>query len=161
MRMTRGIARRIVALLAMAVLLLFTAPGLMAAAVDPIRDLAEAVAWWQEQAILAAVERDKAREELARVTVERDNLLTDRATLEEIVGRLQSERNEALKNGESEASLRRQAERDLEAAIGTIKSLQEALQRLAGPRFGLLIGATYDPRSRDPAILAALQVTFR
>ena len=32
---------------------------------------------------------------------------------------------------------------------------------LEGPRFGLLIGATYDPRSRDPALMAAVQVTFR
>ena len=148
-------------LLVLTILLALVAPGLMAAATDPIRDLAEAVAYWQEQAILAAVERDRAREELARVKAERDALLQDRAALEEIVTRLQSERNEALKNSESEASLRRQVERDLDIAISTIKSLQEALQRLAGPRFGLLIGATYDPRSRDPAILAAVQVTFR
>jgi len=153
--------RFIPVLLALAVLLALVAPGLVVATVDPIRDLAEAVAYWQEQAVLAAVERDKAREELARVTVERDNLLTDRATLEEIVGRLQSERNEALSNGESEASLRRQAERDLEVAIGTIKSLQEALNRLAGPRFGVILGATYSFQSRDPALLAGLQLTFR
>ena len=153
--------RLIPALLALAVLLAMVAPGLMAAATDPIRDLVEAVAYWQEQAVLAAVERDKLRDDLARVTAERNTLLQDRATLEEIVGRLQSERNEALNNGECEASLRRQVERDLDIAISTIKSLQEALQRLAGPRFGLLIGATYDPRSRDPAILAAVQVTFR
>lgn len=153
--------RLVPALLALAVLLALVAPGLMAAAVDPIRDLAEAVAWWQEQAVVAAVERDRAREELARVKAERDALLQDRAALEEIVTRLQSERNEALKNSESEASLRRQAERDLGMAIGTIRSLEEALKKLAGPRFGLLFGATYDPRSRDPALLAALQVTFR
>jgi len=60
------------------------AQGLMAAATDPIRDLAEAVAYWQEQAVLAAVERDKVREELTRVKAERDALLQDRATLEEI-----------------------------------------------------------------------------
>lgn len=153
--------RLITGLLVLAVLLAMIAPGLVAAAADPIRDLAEAVAYWQEQAIAAAVERDKAQEELARVMAERDNLLTDRATLEEIVGRLQSERNEALYNAKSEALLRRQAERDLDMTLGTIRSLQEALQRLAGPRFGLILGATYDPRSRDPAILAALQVTFR
>ncbi len=156
-----GRTRWMIMLLALAVLLAVAVPGLIAAATDPIRDLVEAVAYWQEQAILAAVERDKAREELARVTVERDNLLTDRATLEEIVGRLQSERNEALSNGESEASLRRQAERDLEVAIGTIKSLQEALNRLAGPRFGVILGATYSFQSRDPALLAGLQLTFR
>jgi len=148
-------------LLALAVLLALTAPGLMAAAADPIRDLAEAVAYWQEQAVAAAVERDRTREQLERVTAEMDKLLQDRATLEEIIGRLQSERNEALKNGESEASLRRQAERDLEAAIGTIKSLQEALNRLAGPRFGVILGATYSFQSRDPALLAGLQLTFR
>jgi len=153
--------RLIPVLVVLAILLALVAPGLMVAAVDPIRDLAEAVAWWQEQAVVAAVERDKAREELARVTAERDALLQDRATLEEIVGRLQSERNEALSNGESEASLRRQAERDLEVAIGTIKSLQEALNRLAGPRFGVILGATYSFQSRDPALLAGLQLTFR
>ena len=86
-------ARLIPVLLVLVVLLALVAPGLMAAAADPIRDLAEAVAWWQEQAIAAAVERDRAQEELARVTGERDALLQDRATLEEIVGRLQSERN--------------------------------------------------------------------
>lgn len=153
--------RLIPVLLVLAVLLAMIAPGLMAAAADPIRDLAEAVAYWQEQAIAAAVERDRAQEELARVTTERDNLLTDRATLEEIVGRLQDERNRAMDNARAEAALRQQAERDLDIAISTIKSLQEALQRLAGPRFGLLFGATYDPRSRDPSILAALQFTFR
>ena len=153
--------RLIPALLALAVLLALVAPGLMAAAVDPIRDLAEAVAWWQEQAVVAAVERDRAQEELARVTAERDALLQDRATLEEIVGRLQDERNRALDNAKAEAALRQMAERDLDMAISTVKSLQEALQRLAGPRFGLIVGATYDPRSRDPSILAALQFTFR
>ena len=156
-----GRTRWMIMLLALAVLLALTAPGLMAAAADPIRDLAEAVAYWQEQAVAAAVERDRTREQLERVTAEMDKLLQDRATLEEIIGRLQSERNEALKNGESEASLRRQAERDLEAAIGTIKSLQEALNRLAGPRFGVILGATYSFQSRDPALLAGLQLTFR
>ena len=153
--------RFIPVLLVLAVLLAIIAPRLMAAAVDPIRDLAEAVAWWQEQAVVAAVERDKAREELAQVKAERDALLQDRATLEEIVDRLQDERNRAMDNAKVEAALRQQAERDLDMAISTVKSLQEALQRLAGPRFGLIVGATYDPRSRDPALLAAVQVTFR
>ncbi len=153
--------RLIPVLLVLAVLLAIIAPRLMAAAVDPIRDLAEAVAWWQEQAVVAAVERDKAREELAQVKAERDALLQDRATLEEIVDRLQDERNRAMDNAKVEAALRQQAERDLDMAIGTIRSLDEALKKLAGPRFGLIVGATYDPRSRDPAILAAVQVTFR
>lgn len=153
--------RFIPVLLVLAVLLAIIAPRLMAAAVDPIRDLAEAVAWWQEQAVVAAVERDRAQEELAKVTAERDALLQDRATLEEIVTRLQRERNEAMDLAKAESRLRQAAERDLDIAIGTIKSLQEALQRLAGPRFGLIVGATYDIRARDPAILAALQVTFR
>lgn len=153
--------RFIPVLLVLAVLLAIIAPRLMAAAVDPIRDLAEAVAWWQEQAVVAAVERDKAREELAQVKAERDALLQDRATLEEIVDRLQDERNRAMDNAKVEAALRQMAERDLDIAITTVKSLEEALARLAGPRFGLLFGATYDPRSRDPSILAALQFTFR
>ncbi len=153
--------RLIPVLLVLAVLLALAVPGLVVATVDPIKDLAEAVAYWQEQAVVAAVERDKAREELARVTAERDALLQDRATLEEIVGRLQDERNRALDNAKAEAALRQMAERDLEAAIGTIKSLQEALQRLAGPRFGVILGATYSFQSRDPALLAGLQLTFR
>ena len=148
-------------LLALAVLLALVAPGLVVATVDPIKDLAEAVAYWQEQAVVAAVERDKAREELARVTAERDGLLEGRATLEEIVGRLQDERNRAMDNAKVEAALRQQAERDLDMAIGTIRSLEEALKKLAGPRFGLIVGATYDPRSRDPSILAALQFQWR
>jgi hypothetical protein len=148
-------------LLALAVLLALVAPGLVVATVDPIKDLAEAVAYWQEQAVVAAVERDKAREELARVTAERDGLLEGRATLEEIVGRLQDERNRAMDNAKVEAALRQQAERDLDMAIGAIRSLEEALKKLAGPRFGLIVGATYDPRSRDPSILAALQFQWR
>jgi len=156
-----GRTRWMIMLLALAVLLALTAPGLVVATADPIRDLAEAVAYWQEQAIAAAVERDRLKDELARMTVERDNLLTDRATLEEIVGRLQSERNMAMSNAQAEAALREQAERDLDMAISTIKSLQEALNRLAGPRFGVILGATYDFRSRDPALLAGLQLTFR
>lgn len=153
--------RLIPVLLVLAILLVLAVPGLMAAATDPIRDLAEAVAYWQEQAIVAAVERDRAREELARVTAERDNLLTDRATLEEIVTRLQGERNGALDNAKAEAALRQQAERDLDIAISTIKSLQEALTKLAGPRFGLIVGATYDIRAGDPGLMAALQFSFK
>ena len=153
--------RLIPVLLVLAILLVLAVPGLMAAATDPIRDLAEAVAYWQEAALAAAVERDRAREELTRVTAERDGLLEGRATLEEIVGRLQDERNRAMDNAKVEAALRQQAERDLDMAIGTIRSLEEALKKLAGPRFGLIVGATYDPRSRDPSILAALQFQWR
>lgn len=113
-----------------------------------IEDLAEAVAYWQEQAILAAIERDKVMDELARITAERDMLLADRATLEDIVTRLQSERNDAIHNAKSEALLRQQ--------------LEIALMKLAGPpRFSLIIGATYEPRSRDPALLAAMQWTLK
>ena len=46
--------RLIPMLLALAVLLALTAPGLMAAGTDPLRDLVEAVAYWQEQAAAAA-----------------------------------------------------------------------------------------------------------
>ena len=153
--------RFIPALLALAVLLALVAPGLVVAAVDPIRDLAEAVAWWQEQAVVAAVERDKAREELAQVKAERDALLQDRATLEEIVTRLQRERNEAMDLAKAESRLRQAAEEDNTMAQGLIRSLQEALAKLTGPRFGLILGATYDLRSRDPALLAGLQFTLR
>ena len=153
--------RFIPVLLVLAVLLAIIAPRLMAAAVDPIRDLAEAVAWWQEQAVVAAVERDRAQEELAKVTAERDALLQDRATLEEIVTRLQRERNEAMDLAKAESRLRQAAEEDNTMAQGLIRSLQEALAKLTGPRFGLILGATYDPRSRDPALLAGLQFTLR
>ena len=149
------------ALLAVVVLLALALPGLVVAATDPIRDLAEAVAYWQEQALVAAIERDRLKDELTRVRAERDATLNDRTALEEIVTRLQSERNEALRNSESEASLKRQVEQDLKTAIQTITSLQDALKRLAGPRFGLLIGATYDIRAGDPGVIAGLQLTFR
>ena len=43
-----------------------------------IEDLAEAVAYWQEQAILAAIERDRVAEEVAGIRTERDDLLKDR-----------------------------------------------------------------------------------
>ena len=160
MKMIRG-TRWLVAILVIVVMLAFIVPTLLAASTDPIRDLAEAVAYWQEQAITAAVERDKLKDELKRTAAERDALLKDRATLEEIVTRLQGERNGALRNAEAEAALRKQAERDLATAIGAIESLQQALQRLAGPRFGLLIGATYDIRAGDPGVMAALQFSFK
>ena len=74
---------------------------------------------------------------------------------------MQDERNRALDNAKVEAALRQMAERDLDMAISTVKSLQEALNRLAGPRFGVILGATYSFQSRDPALLAGLQLTFR
>ena len=160
MKMARGV-RWLVVILAMVVMLALIAPALVTAATDPIQDLAAAVAYWQEQALAAAVERDKLKEQLARVSGERDRLLEDRTTLETIVTRLQGERNGELENAKAEAALRRQAERDLATAMQTIASLQDALKRLAGPRFGLLIGATYDIRAGDPGVMAALQLTFR
>lgn len=112
-----------------------------------IEDLAEAVAYWQEQAILAAIERDRVVEELARIRTERDDLLKDRVTLEEIVSRLKSERDDALAIARAESLLRQQ--------------LEAALMKLAGPRFGVILGVTYDPRNRDPSILAALQFQWK
>ncbi len=64
-------------------------------------------------------------------------------------------------NAGAEAALREWAEKNLAVAIETIRALEGALSRLAGPQFGLLLGATYDPRSRGSAILTALQATFQ
>lgn len=147
--MGRTTTTLLVALMAVLLLLMASLFGVAAASqTQSIEDLAEAVAYWQEQAILAAIERDKVMDELARITAERDMLLADRATLEDIVTRLQSERNDAIHNAKSEALLRQQ--------------LEIALMKLAGPpRFSLIIGATYEPRSRDPALLAAMQWTLK
>ncbi len=112
-----------------------------------VESLVDAVAYWQEQAILAAIERDRVVEELARIRTERDDLLKDRVTLEEIVSRLKSERDDALAIVRAESLLRQQ--------------LEAALMKLAGPRFGVILGATYDPRNRDPSILAALQFQWK
>lgn len=153
--------RWIAIMLVVVVLLALSVPALVAAAADPIQDLAEAVAYWQDQAITVAIERDRLTDELARVTAERDALQTDIATLETIVDRLRSERDEAIANAKAEASLREAAERDLEYAMKTIESLNTALKQLSGPRFGAIIGATYDIRARDPGIIAALQLQWR
>lgn len=161
MRTTHRVTRCMIALVVIVALLAFIAPTLLAAPADPVRDLAEAVAYWQEQALAAAVERDKLKDQVARLTGERDRLLADRATLEEITERLRSERNDAITNARGEAALRERAERDLTTALQTITSLQCALKQLAGPRFGLLIGATYDIRAGDPGVIAGLQLTFR
>ncbi len=160
MRMTNRITRGSVFLLVI-ILLLIVMPGFAEAVTDPIVDLTDAVSYWQEQAVQAAIERDKLRAQVTQLEGERDRLLADRAALEEIVTRLQAERNEALDNARAEASLRQQAEHDLEIAIGTIKSLEQALKRLAGPRFGVIMGATYDIGTRDPGLLAALQIVFQ
>lgn len=112
-----------------------------------VESLVDAVAYWQEQAILAAIERDRVVEELARIRTERDDLLKDRVTLEEIVSRLKSERDDALAIARAESLLRQQ--------------LEAALMKLAGPRFGVILGVTYDPRNRDPSILAALQFQWK
>ena len=112
-----------------------------------VESLVDAVAYWQEQAILAAIERDRVVEELARIRTERDDLLKDRVTLEEIVSRLKSERDDALAIARAESLLRQQ--------------LEAALMKLAGPRFGVILGATYDLRSRDPSILAALEFQWK
>ena len=161
MRTTHRVTMCMIALVVIVALLAFIVPTLLAAPADPIQDLAEAVAYWQEQALAVAVERDKLKEQLARVSGERDRLLEDRTALETIVTRLQGERNGALENAKAEAALRQQAERDLIMAIQTINSLQDALKRLAGPRFGLLLGATYDIRAGDPGVMAALQFSFK
>jgi len=146
--MGRTTTTLLVALMAVLLLLMASLFGVAAASqTKSVEDLAEAVAYWQEQAILAAIERDRVMDQLARITVERDMLLADRATLEDIVTRLQSERNDAIHNAKSEALLRQQ--------------LEIALMKLAGPRFSLIIGATYEPRSRNPALLAAMQWTLK
>jgi hypothetical protein len=126
------------------VLLLFCP---LAFAKSQVESLVDAVAYWQEQAILAAIERDRVVEELARIRTERDDLLKDRVTLEEIVSRLKSERDDALAIARAESLLRQQ--------------LEAALMKLAGPRFGVILGVTYDPRNRDPSILAALQFQWK
>lgn len=160
--MRRTTKTMLVALMAVLLILMASLSGVAAASqTKSIEDLAEAVAYWQEQAILAAIERDRVMDELARITAERDMLLADRTTLEEIVKRLQSERNEAIANAKAEASLRKQSERDLQLALRENDSLVAALNRLAGPRFGVILGATYDPRSRDPSILAALEFQWK
>lgn len=152
----------IVALVAVLLVLVASFFGVSAAPqTKTVEDLAEAVAYWQEQAIIAAIERDKVMDELIRITDERDMLLADRAILEEIMTRLQSERNEALANAKAEALLREQAERDLEYALIENHYLATALNKLAGPRFGVILGAMYDPRSRDPSILAALEFQWK
>lgn len=161
MRSRRWRLRVLAVIIALLALLGLAAPGLFAATGDPIRELTEAVAYWQELAVTLAVERDKLRDELVRATTERDALKEDRATLEEIATRLQRERNEAMDLAKAESRLRQAAEEDNIVAQGMIRSLQEALNRLAGPRFGVILGATYDFRSRDPALLAGLQLTFR
>lgn len=155
--------RKIGAVLLMAALLILMASFVAVAApqTNPVEDLADAVAYWQEQAVTAAIERDKVKDELIRITDERDMLLADRAILEEIMTRLQSERNEALANAKAEALLREQAERDLEYALIENHYLATALNKLAGPRFGVILGAMYDPRSRDPSILAALEFQWK
>lgn len=160
--MRRTTKTMLVAVMAVLLILMASLSGVAAASqTKSIEDLAEAVAYWQEQAILTAIERDRVMDQLARITVERDMLLADRTTLEEIVTRLQSERNETLLNAKSEASLREQAERDLERVLRENDSLVAALNRLTGPRFGVILSATYDPRSRDPSILAALQFQWK
>lgn len=155
--MRRGIGIVVALLLVVALAM----PVLVEASTSTVADLATAVAYWQEQALLAAMQRNALREEVARLKAERDALLQDRDALEAITARLQPERDAAFANARAEATLRERSEKDLAAAIETVKALEAALSRLAGPRFGLVLGATYDPRSRDPAILAALQVTFR
>lgn len=155
--MRRGIGL----VLALLLVLALAAPALVEATTSTVADLAQAVAYWQEQALFAAMERNALREEVARLTAERDRLVQDREALEAIVARLQPERDAALANARAEAALREQTERDLAAAIETIRALEAAVSRLVGPRFGLILGATIDPRTRDPAILAALQLTFR
>lgn len=142
----RRMARTVVTVLMAMLLVLMASFAVAAFQTSPIEDLTDAVAYWQEQAILAAVERDRIMDELVRITAERDMLLADRATLEDIVRRLQSERNDAIQNANSEALLRQQ--------------LEIALMKLAGPRFSVIIGATYEPHSRDPALLAAIQWTL-
>lgn len=150
--------RKLIVLVLAAAILLVASPVIAA---DPIVDLTEAVAYWQEQAVQLAVERDRLEDELARLTEERNVLLEDRAMLEVIAERLQSERDEAMGLARAEGKLRQDAERDIELAMDTIESLHAAIKRLAGPRFGIILGATRDFQGGNSEILAAVQIMLQ
>ena len=131
----------ILTLLVMAVLIVVAANVVNA---DPNLDLAESLAYWQEQAVALMTENTLLKVENERLTKENKWLQEDLVDADMLILDLRANINDLAIKVEQMNSLRLQAENALSLANITIKNLEETIKKLSGIRFGLLFGATYN-----------------
>ena len=120
---------------------------------DPVVQLGEAVAYWQELALKLAAENESLRSENAGLKREKNALEGDVMASEELIEELRSNVEEMAVNVEQMDRLRAEAESALSIALNEIK------RTLSGPRFGAILGATYV--NGETGILAGVTVSLK
>ena len=126
---------------------------------DPVVQLGEAVAYWQELALKLAAENESLRSENAGLKREKNALEGDVMASEELIEELRSNVEEMAVNVEQMDRLRAEAESALSIALNEIKSLETVVRTLSGPRFGAILGATYV--NGETGILAGVTVSLK
>lgn len=110
---------------------------------DPVTDLGDAVAYWQELALNLSVENRQLKAENERLTAENEALKADVEDAMSTMSKLRDNVSEMAALAREAEALRVQADADLASALAQIKVLEELVRKLSGPRFGALVGATY------------------
>lgn len=121
---------------------LFTSGVVLAA--DPLTDLGDAVAYWQEVAINMTVENEKLRSENERLRLDNEILTSKNAKLVLDVESAETTMRTLTTAVNDMDKLRIQAESDLDVALAQCESLEKIIKKLSGPRFNAIVGATYD-----------------
>ena len=110
---------------------------------DPVTNLGDAVAYWQELALSLSVENRQLKGENERLAAENVALKADMEDAMKVMSQLKDNVSEAAALAREAESLRVQADADLTSALAQIKVLEELVKKLSGPRFGAILGATY------------------
>ena len=118
-------------------------PFQVLAACDPVSDLADAVTYWQEKAVESSGELSLLRAENQRLTSENEGLKADLNDADKTIYELCEVINDMAMQNEKTNALRIQVENDLTTVLEQVKVLEEVIEKLSGPKFGALIGATY------------------
>lgn len=131
--------RLFVAVAVLAMVFCACAPALA----DPVTDLGDAVAYWQELALSLSVENRQLKADNERLAAENKTLKADVEDAMDTMSKLKDNVSEAAALAREAEALRVQADADLTSALAQIKVLEGLVKKLSGPRFGALLGATY------------------
>ena len=134
--------KKIISVMIIVITMVFLFPAVVVA--DPAADLAEALVYWQEQALLLRQENEVLRVENTRLTSENKALRLTLGDAEALIWSLRADLNAMAINVEKMNSLRLQAENALSLAIIEIEKLELTIKKLSGARFGLIFGAVYN-----------------